>query len=91
MWDTWHAMCHVHGSFEDCIRGFSWVIRTSKGEQQEEGEGREKRKGGKEKRKGGTKEKKKKEEERKKKEEKEGVSHSEQTQTVKNSELRNKG
>ena len=93
---------NMHGSFKAYIRGCNWLIRTSKGGQQGEGGGREKRKGGKEKRRGGKekkkggKEKKRKEEKRrrkrrkrgKKKEEKEGVSHSEETQTAKNLELR---
>ena len=87
---------NMHGSFEDYIRGFSWAIRTSKGEQQgERRKGKEKgrkgeEKGRKRKEKERRKEEKKNEEERKKKEEKEGVSRSEQTQMVENSELRYK-
>ena len=60
MCDTWQAMCvthampcvNMHGSFEAYIRGFTWVVLTSKGaesfspwEQQGERGGREKVKG----------------------------------------------
>ena len=62
---------NMHGSFEDYIRGFSWAIYTSKGEEQEEGRGRERRKGGKERRKEGE-EKKRKEEKRRRKRRKRG-------------------
>ena len=69
---------NMHGSFEAYIRGFTWVVHTSKGaasfsswERQGEGGGREKRKGGKERRKGG-KEKKNKEEKRRRKGRKRG-------------------
>ena len=102
MCDTWQAMCvthgmpcvNMHGSFEDYIRGFSWLIRTSKGgaARRRRRKGKEKGRKGKEKgrkrkEKERRKEKKKGEEERKKKEEKEGVLRSEQTRTAKNPEL----
>ena len=100
--DTWHAMCQhawhtlkaknigsqiqfVGGGCSKLQSVGAAMRRRRKGKK----EGRKgEEKGRKRKEKEIRKEEKKKGEERKKKEEKEGVSHSEETQTTKNSELR---
>ena len=78
---------NMHGTFESYNYGSSNSVR---GEQKEEGGGKERRNGGKEKKRKEEKEKKKKGGIEEKERGKEGVSHSEQTQTAKNSELCNK-
>ena len=81
---------NMHGTLESYKYGskiqFVGAARSRRRKGKEKGR-KGKEKGRKRKEKERRKEKKKKEEERKKKEEKEGVPHSEQTQTVKNSEL----
>ena len=85
---------NMYGTFEGYIYGHPVQFQGSsvRGEQQEEKGGRERRKKGKKKRKGrkeekGRKMRKKEKEKRERKEKKEGVTHSEQTWTVKDLEL----
>ena len=91
---VWHMACHVSSCMtllNPISRGFklslwqsSTSVRGSSKEKEEEWRKGEE-KGRKERRKGGKEKKRKEEkEERERKEEKEGVSHTEQTRTVKN-------